>query len=112
MHTVPALETFSGNTWGAKGEMGSRWGTPHTCTSNPSPTWLWTSTHLDNANFTAQDTVFTFGDATSLRGSIGGRVGGQWGQLLLLYVGLYAAQEFDGKNKMAMITGAAAAPGS
>ncbi len=103
MHTVPALETFSGDTWGAKGETGFRFGTPHLY-FEPLADLAWTSTHLDNANFTAQDTVFTFGNATSLRGSIGARVGGQWGQLLP-YVGLYAAQEFDGKNKMAMITG-------
>jgi trimeric autotransporter adhesin len=103
MHTVPAIETFSGNTWGAKGEAGFRFGTPHLY-FEPLADIAWTSTHLDNANFPAQDTVFTFGNATSTRGSIGARVGGQWGSILP-YVGLYAAQEFGGKNKMTMITG-------
>ena len=103
MHTVPAIETFSGDTWGAKGEAGFRFGSPHLY-FEPIADLAWTTTHLDNANFAAQDTVFTFGNATSERGSIGARVGGQWGQILP-YVGLYAAQEFDGKNKMSMITG-------
>src|SRR5262249_38750031 len=40
----------------------------------------------------------------SLRGSIGARVGGQWGSVMP-YVGLYWAEEFDGENRMTMITG-------
>jgi outer membrane autotransporter protein len=102
MHTVPALETFSGDTWGAKGEMGFRLGTTHLYLE-PLADLAWTTTHLDNANFPTQMTSFTFGNAESFRGSIGARVGGQWGQILP-YVGLYAAQEFDGNNKMTMIT--------
>ncbi len=102
MHTVPALETFSGDTWGAKGEMGFRLGSTHLY-FEPLADLAWTTTHLDNANFPAQVTSFTFGNSQDLRGSIGGRVGGQWGSLLP-YVGLYAAEEFDGNNKMTMIT--------
>jgi outer membrane autotransporter protein len=102
--TVPAYDTFSGNTWGAKGEAGFRFGSPHFY-FEPMADLAWTSTHLDDANFPVQSTSFSFGNATSLRGSIGGRIGGQWGQILP-YVGLYAAQEFDGKNNMTMITGA------
>jgi outer membrane autotransporter protein len=103
MHTVPAMDTFSGNTWGAKAEAGWRIG-GNGLYLEPLADLAWTSTHLDDANFPAQATSFSFGTATSLRGSIGARVGGQWGSILP-YVGLYAAQEFDGKNNMTMMTG-------
>ncbi len=103
MHTVPAIETFQGNTWGAKGETGWRLGGP-ALYFEPRADIAWTSTHLDNANFSAQSTVFSFGDATSAKGSIGARIGGQWGSTLP-YVGIYAVDEFDGKNRMSMITG-------
>jgi uncharacterized protein YhjY with autotransporter beta-barrel domain len=104
MHTVPAYETFSGNTWGAKAEAGWRMG-GNALYLEPLADLCWTSTHLDDANFPGQLTTFTFGTATSLRGSIGARLGGQWGSVLP-YVGIYAAQEFDGKNSMTMLTGA------
>jgi outer membrane autotransporter protein len=103
LHTVPALETFSGNTWGVKGEAGWRMGTPHLY-FEPLADLAWTTTHLDDANFPLQATTFTFGNGESLRGSIGARLGGQWGSILP-YVGLYVADEFDGKNQMTMITG-------
>ena len=103
MHTVPAIETFQGNTWGAKGETGWRLGGP-ALYFEPRADLSWTSTHLDNANFPAQSTVFTFGDATSAKGSIGARIGGQWGSTLP-YVGIYAVEEFDGKNRITMISG-------
>jgi uncharacterized protein YhjY with autotransporter beta-barrel domain len=103
MHTVPALETNSGNTWGAKGEMGFRLGGAHLY-FEPLVDLAWTTTHLDDANFNTQLTTFTFGNADSLRGSVGARVGGQWGSLLP-YVGLYAVDEFEGQNKVTMLTG-------
>ena len=103
MHTVPAYQTFSGQTWGAKTEAGFRFGIPGGVYFEPMADLAWTTTHLDDAKFTALDTSFTFGNATSLRGSIGGRVGGQTGWALP-YVGLYAVQEFDSKNRMTMLT--------
>ena len=102
MHTVPALETFSGNTWGVKGEAGFRLGSPHLYLE-PLADIYWTTTHLDNANFPAQATTFTYGNANSSRGSIGARLGGQWGSIMP-YVGLYAVDTFEGDNKMTMIT--------
>jgi uncharacterized protein YhjY with autotransporter beta-barrel domain len=98
-----AYSTFSGNTWGAKGELGWRMGSPHFY-FEPIADLAWTTTHLDNANFPNQMATFTFSNATSLRGSAGARLGGQWG-MTLPYVGLYWVQEFDGKNNMTMITG-------
>jgi hypothetical protein len=104
MITVPAMETSSGNTWGAKGETGWRLGSQHLYLE-PLVDLAWTTTHLDDANFTSQLTSFTFGNADSLRGSIGARVGGQWGRLMP-YVGLYAVEEFEGDHdKVTMLTG-------
>ena len=102
MHTAPALETFSGNTWGVKGEMGFRLGGPHMYLQ-PLADIAWPTTHLVPANFPMQATTFTYSDATSTRGSIGARVGGQWGSIMP-YVGVYAVEEFGGKNDMTMIT--------
>ena len=85
MHTIPAYETFSGNTWGVKGETGFRFG-GNGFYVEPLADLGWTSTHLDDANFPGQVTNFSFGTSNSLRGSIGARVGGQWGSVMP-YVG-------------------------
>ena len=88
---------------GPRARWAGAWG-PRRLYLEPLADLAWTSTRLDDAKFPAQATTFTFGNATSLSGSIGGRVGGRG--VALPYVGLYAAQEFDGKNDMTMITGA------
>ena len=109
MPTVPAYETFNGNTWGAKGEAGFRFG-GHSFYLEPVADVAWTSTHLDDANFHALDTDFTFSNNQMARGSIGARLGGQWGSILP-YVGIYAVDEWDDNAKLTMTTGAGC-PGS
>ena len=52
IHTVPAYETFSGNTWGAKGETGFRFGGSGFYVE-PVADIAWTTTHLDDADFAA-----------------------------------------------------------
>jgi uncharacterized protein YhjY with autotransporter beta-barrel domain len=99
-----AYSTFSGDTLGAKAEAGWRMGNPNLYLE-PIVDLGWTTTHLDNANFPNQATSFSFGNADSLRGSVGARLGGQHGSILP-YIGLYYVDEFDGKNKMTMLTGA------
>jgi outer membrane autotransporter protein len=64
----------------------------------------WASTHLDNANFPAAGANFTFKDATTAKGEIGARMGGNWGSLVP-YVGAYWVDEFQRSNQMTMITG-------
>jgi hypothetical protein len=103
MVSAPSLETSSGNSWGAKAETGFRFGGAGFYLE-PMADLAWNSTHLDDAGFKALDTTFTFGTATSLRGSVGARLGGSWGSILP-YVGLYAVQEFDEKNRVTMLTG-------
>ena len=110
MPTVPAYETFNGNTWnGAKGEAGFRFG-GHSFYLEPVADVAWTSTHLDDANFHGLGTDFTFSNNTMARGSIGARLGGQWGSILP-YVGVYAVDEWDDNAKLNMITGGGC-PGS
>ncbi len=102
--TIPAYQTFSGDTWGAKGETGFRFGGERFY-MEPVADLAWTTTHTNDANFTSLATNFNFGTANSLRGSVGARVGGDWGSIMP-YVGLYAVQEFEGKNDVTMVTGA------
>ena len=109
MPTVPAYETFNGNTWGVKGETGFRFG-GHSFYMEPVADVAWTSTHLDDANFHGLDTNFTFGNNSMARGSIGARFGGQGGSILP-YVGIYAVDEWDDNAKLTMITGSGC-PGS
>ena len=106
LRSVPAEQTFSGDTLGAKGEVGFRAVTKGKLYVEPVVDLAWTSTHLLNAGFVAQDASFNYGDATSLRGSIGARAGGQW-RSVRPYVGVYLGQEFAGDNKMTMLTGVA-----
>jgi hypothetical protein len=102
--SVPALKTFNGNTFGAKGEAGFRFGSPSLYFESLADV-AWTSTHIDNAVFPAQATTFAYPDATQSRGEIGGRLGGQMGQIMP-YVGVYAVDVFSQDNKYNMITGA------
>ena len=101
--TVPAYETFNGNTWGAKGEAGFRFG-GNSFYLEPVADVSWTSTHLDDANFHGLDTDFTFSNNSMARGSIGARLGGAWGSILP-YVGIYAVDEWDDNARLNMITG-------
>jgi hypothetical protein len=103
MPTVPAYETFNGNTWGAKGEAGFRFG-GHSFYMEPVADVQWTSTHLDDANFHGLGTDFRFGNDNMARGSIGARFGGQWGSILP-YVGIYAVDEWDDNARLTMVTG-------
>jgi uncharacterized protein YhjY with autotransporter beta-barrel domain len=104
MHTFPAMDHLDGTTWGAKVETGFRFGGPRLYVE-PAADLAWTTTHLDHANFPILQTNFIWDQATSLRGSLGARVGGQIGAILP-YVGVYAVDEFEGANRMTMMTGA------
>ncbi|HEY3812304.1 MAG TPA: hypothetical protein VGL66_03690 [Caulobacteraceae bacterium] len=103
MPTVPAYETFNGNTWGVKGEAGFRFG-GHGLYIEPVADAAWTSTHLDDANFHGLNTDFTFSNNTMARGSIGARIGSEWGSVLP-YIGIYAVDEWDDNARLTMITG-------
>ncbi|MBS0298111.1 MAG: hypothetical protein JSR45_17570 [Proteobacteria bacterium] len=103
MHTVPAMGHFDGHSWGVKGEAGWRMGSS-SFYFEPVADVDWISTHLDSVDFGAAGASFTFKDATSAKGSIGARLGGQWGSLIP-YVGLSWVDEFQRSNGMTMITG-------
>jgi outer membrane autotransporter protein len=104
LHTVPAMGHFDGHSWGAKAEAGFRVGGAKFY-AEPIADLAWSSTKLDDANFTAQAASFRFDDAKSLRGSAGLRVGADWATIQP-YVGAYWVDEFEGKNRMTMLTGA------
>jgi uncharacterized protein YhjY with autotransporter beta-barrel domain len=104
MHTFPAIDTLSGESFGGKAETGFRIGGAGFYVE-PLADIAWSTTHLDHANFPILATDFKWDDSQSLRGSIGARVGGQFGALAP-YVGFYAVDEFRGDNRMEMITGA------
>ena len=97
-------QTFSGDTLGAKGEAGYRLVAKNKIYFEPVVDVAWTSTHLLDADFAGQDAKFAYGNATSLRGSIGARAGGQLGPVRP-YLGVYVGQEFSGGNRMTMLTG-------
>ena len=102
MHTVPAMTTFGGSTFGAKAEAGWRIGSA-AFYIEPKADLDWTVTRLKDADFQTLDTAFDFGAATSVRGSAGVRAGADWGAVMP-YVGLYAVDEFAGRNTMTMVT--------
>jgi outer membrane autotransporter protein len=104
LNSAGAEQTFSGRTAGLRTEAGFHLGGAGLFVE-PMADLTWTTTHLDDANFAPLDTSFHFSTATSLRGSVGARVGGLWGQVRP-YLGIYAVQEFDGKNRVTMLTGA------
>jgi uncharacterized protein YhjY with autotransporter beta-barrel domain len=110
LNSVGAADTSNGDTYGAKGELGMRLATGQLWVE-PIMDLAWTSTHLSDANFVVQGADFRFSDATSLRGSVGARIGGQVGSLLP-YLGVYWGDEFRGDNHMTMLTGLSQACGA
>jgi hypothetical protein len=99
--TMSGRRTFQGDTWGAKGEVGFRFGSP-SLYFEPLADIDWTSTHLTGV--TLASTNFTWSDATSSKGEIGARVGGQFGSIMP-YLGLYAVDAWSGNNRMNVVYG-------
>jgi hypothetical protein len=101
MPSAGAQKDFDGETWGAKGEAGFRFGSP-SFYLEPLADIDWTTTHLSHV--TLAGNTFTWPDSTSSKGEIGARMGGQWGSILP-YLGVYAVDNWSGNNKMTLITG-------
>jgi uncharacterized protein with beta-barrel porin domain len=101
-HTVPAFNSFDGNTWGVTGETGFRFGGSHFW-MEPVASASWSSTHLDG--FSAGGVTFNYADAKVWTGKAGARFGAEWGSIIP-YIGVYAVDTWDGKNSSTFTTGA------
>jgi hypothetical protein len=102
MLSVPAYQSFNGNSWGLKGETGFRFGTG-AFYIEPLGDISWTSNHLDDANFHFLATDFTYSNTDSGRGRLGARFGSQWGSVMP-YVGVYWEDTWDDQGRVTMIT--------
>ncbi|NEX93026.1 autotransporter outer membrane beta-barrel domain-containing protein, partial [Caulobacter sp. 17J65-9] len=103
--TALSRRTFDGVSWGARGEVGYRFGSARLFLE-PSAALAWVETDLDG--FSDGGTGFDYDDATSLRGRTGVRVGGEatiGNAVFVPYVGVHAAGELDGENRMRVTDG-------
>jgi hypothetical protein len=101
MPSAGVRRDVDGNSWGAKGELGFRWGGPHFW-FEPLADVDWVSTHLDSVSMAGA--TFNWNDASSSKGEVGARVGAQTGSTIA-YVGLYAVDQWSGSNRMNVLYG-------
>lgn len=105
--TIPSFESMDGTTYGAQGEIGYRFDMGGMFIE-PHAQIAWSSTDIDDGNAIGAD--FSFNNNESLYGKVGGRIGGTFGSgnmIVSPYVGVYAVEEFEGRNSLAFNTGPA-----
>jgi hypothetical protein len=103
MLSAGSRRDVTGDSWGAKGELGFRWGGP-SLYLEPLGDIDWISTHISST--TMAGASFHWPDSTSSKGELGGRLGGIWGPIQP-FVGAYWVDQWSGNNKLNVLFGGA-----
>jgi hypothetical protein len=101
MLSAGSRRDVTGDSWGAKGELGFRWGGP-SLYLEPLGDIDWISTHISSTSMAGAS--FHWPDSTSSKGELGGRLGGIWGPIQP-FVGAYWVDQWSGNNKLNVLFG-------